>query len=336
MTTRNALAALAALPSLAAPVASAAEPVTLRFAFPSSPQGATWIQWFEPWTKKVQADSNDTLVLQPFFGTTLATMNNSYDRTVSGVADVAWGASNSMAGKLKGSTVVELPHHVPGRQSSGAQWKLYEQGLTASDWADVKPLQFFVFPASTVNFTQPVMRLEDLKGLKIATPSKTDSDIYQLLGASPVTAPPNEYYEMMSRRLVNGLAVGVGALQTFKLHEVTSYHLRFEGAGGAGFLIMNKASFDKLPDAGKRAIDRNVGFEASKGAGAVVDRAFNATEQFLKTTPGHTVASLDPVEQQSWQDRIQPVIDKWVADTPNGAAILAAFRAEVAQIGDRR
>src|SRR6185436_17036181 len=106
---------------------------------------------------------------------------------------------------------------------------------------------------------------------------KTDSDIYQLLGASPVTAPPNEYYEMMSRRLVNGLAVGVGALQTFKLHEVTSYHLRFEGAGGAGFLIMNKASFDKLPDAGKRAVDRNAGFEASKGAGAAVDQAFGAT-----------------------------------------------------------
>src|SRR6185436_14217921 len=101
---------------------------------------------------------------------------------------------------------------------------------------------------------------------------------------------------------------------------------------GAGFYIMNKASYEKLPDAAKKAIDRNAGYEASKGIGAVTDQSFDATENFLKTAPGHTVASLDPAEKQRWLTRIQPVIDKWVADTPNGAAILAAFRAEVAKI----
>ena len=312
--------------------AAAADPVTLRLAYPSTPNSFTWQQWFEPWNKRVQADSGDTVQIQPYFGSTLANFMNSYDRTVTGVADLAWGVSNSMTGKLRGSTVVELASDYTSRQSSGAMWKIYEQGLVPGDWDEVKPLFFFVFPASTPSFVQPVKRLEDLKGLKIATITKADSEIYQLLGATPITAPVSDFYEMVNRRTVSGFVVGWAALQTFKLHEVTSYHLKFEGAGGAGFYIMNKASYEKLPDAGKKAIDRNAGYEASKGIGAVTDQSFGATENFVKTAPGHTLASLDPAEKQRWLARIQPVIDKWVADTPNGAAILAAFRAEVAKI----
>ena len=329
----NKLPLVAATLALAMGAASA-EPVTLRLAYPSNPTSITWQQWFEPWNKRVQADSGDTVQIQPFFGSALANFNNSYDRTVAGVADLAWGVSNSMTGKMRGSTVAELPSDYPSRQSSGAMWAIYAQGLTVADWAEVKPLFFFIFPASTPSFTQPITKLDDLKGLKIATITKADSDIYQLLGATPITAPPSDLYEMVSRRTVSGFVVGWAALQTFKLHEVTSYHLKFEGANGAGFYIMNKASYEKLPDAAKKAIDRNAGYEASKGIGAVTDQSFDATENFLKTAPGHTVASLDPPEKQRWLTRIQPVIDKWVADTPNGAAILAAFRAEVAKIRD--
>jgi TRAP-type C4-dicarboxylate transport system substrate-binding protein len=327
----NKTVALAVLLSLAAGSAAAQEPITLRLAYPSSNQSITWQQWFEPWTKRVQADSNNAVQVQPFFGSTLANFMNSYDRTVAGVADIAWGVSNSMTGKLRGSTVVELPSEYTSRDASAAMWRLLEQGLISAEWAEVKPLMFFVFPASTVNFTQPITKLEDLRGVKIATITKADSDIYQLLGATPVTAAVSEFYEMVNRRVVSGFAVGWAALQTFKLHEVTTYHLKFEGACGAGFFIMNKATYEKLPEAGKRAIDRNAGYEASKGVGAVTDRSFNATEEFLKKAPGHTVASLPPAEKQRWLVRIQPIIDKWVTDTPNGAATLAAFRAEVAK-----
>src|SRR5262249_38930141 len=33
--------------------AAAAEPVTLRLAFPSTPNSVTWQQWYDPWNKKV-------------------------------------------------------------------------------------------------------------------------------------------------------------------------------------------------------------------------------------------------------------------------------------------
>ena len=317
-------------------VAQAQEPITLRFAYPASANSATWKQWFEPWIERVRTESGNAVQVQPFFGTSLATMMNSYDRVVAGVADIALGASNSMAGKLKSSTVVELPSDYTSRESSGAMWRLFEQGLISAEWSDVKPILFTVYPPTKPSFVQPVTRLEDIKGLKIATLSKGDAAIYQLLGAAPVTAAVTELYEMANRRVVSGVVVGRNAFLTFKLNEVTSYHLDFESAGGAGFTIMNKASYEKLPDAGKRAIARNSGFEASQGAAAVTDRSAAAAEEFMAKTPGHTLASLPPAEKQRWLQAIQPVTDQWVKDTPNGAAILAAYRAEVAKLRARK
>ena len=41
---------------------------------------------------------------------------------------------------------------------------------------------------------------------------------------------------------------------------------------------------------------------------------------------------LVPAEQARWKQRIQPLIDEWVAATPNGAAVLAASREEIAKL----
>src|SRR5262249_53545879 len=152
----------------------------------------------------------------------------------------------------KSSTVVELPSDYTSRESSGGMWRLFELGFISAEWSDVRPILFTVYPPTKPSFVQPVMRLEDLKGLKMATLTKGDREIYQLLGAAPVTAAVTELYEMASRHLVSGVVIGRNAFLTFKLNEVTSYHVDFESAGGAGFTIMNKASYEKLPDAGKR------------------------------------------------------------------------------------
>jgi TRAP-type C4-dicarboxylate transport system substrate-binding protein len=56
--------------------------------------------------------------------------------------------------------------------------------------------------------------------------------------------------------------------------------------------------------------------------------ARNAT----KAMKGQTVASLAPDEEARWQERLAPVTAAWVKETPDGAKVLAAFRAEIAAI----
>jgi hypothetical protein len=47
--------------------------------------------------------------------------------------------------------------------------------------------------------------------------------------------------------------------------------------------------------------------------------------------PNHSFARLSPAETDRWKKLVDPVTEGWVARTENGAAILAAYRAEVAR-----
>jgi hypothetical protein len=49
----------------------------------------------------------------------------------------------------------------------------------------------------------------------------------------------------------------------------------------------------------------------------------------VKPMPGQTLSVIDPAEEERWKQRAQPIADEWVKTTPNGAAILAAFREEI-------
>ena len=44
---------------------------------------------------------------------------------------------------------------------------------------------------------------------------------------------------------------------------------------------------------------------------------------------GQKIDDLAPAEEAKWRQTAAPIIDAWVKSTPNGAAILAAFREEI-------
>jgi copper(I)-binding protein len=45
-----------------------------------------------------------------------------------------------------------------------------------------------------------------------------------------------------------------------------------------------------------------------------------------------TITTLSPEEEAHWKARAKPVVDAWAAATPDGAKVLAAYRAEIAKI----
>ena len=323
---------LALMPIVVSP-ARADEPITLRFAMTSPQAGWSWQKWFDPiWIPKVEKDSGGTLKIQTYFGSTLANMVNAYDRTVNGVADMSYSVTGTMRGKFPRTNVVELPSDANGKEASGAMWKLYENGLTAAEFADTVPLYLYVYSQTVFHFQKPVTKLEDIKGMKIGATSKVSADSIERLGAAPVTTNPAEMYEVLQRRTITGMAMGWNGVLSFKLPEVTNYHLNVQLGSGAGFMILNKETYARLPAQAKAAIDANSGYGPSKAFGMVIDA--NAGEQFntVKKMPGQTQAYLSAEEKLRWEARYGALIDEWVKETPNGAAVLAAYRKGIADI----
>ena len=311
------------------------EPITLRFAIPGSGNfSPTWSQMHQPWINKVEADSDGTLKLQPFFGTSLADLFNVYDRVVSGVADLGTGVQGSIGGKFPGSSVVELPSDIGGRDGAAAFWKIYQDGLIAKEYADVRPIALFVYPQSFLNANKPVARLEDAKGLRFATLTKADAGMAQRLGGAPLSTNPVEVYGILQHRGADGVIIGWLGLVGFKLDEVTDHHLVVGLGSGGGFILMNKDAYAKLPPKAKAAIDKNSGYDVSRDDfGAALDRIYANSEKVVRGLAGQTITTLAGDDVANYQKTlVQPLNDDWKKTVPNGAAIFAAYRAEAARV----
>jgi TRAP-type C4-dicarboxylate transport system substrate-binding protein len=100
---------------------------------------------------------------------------------------------------------------------------------------------------------------------------------------------------------------------------------------GAAFVVMNKESYAKLPDKGKAALDARSYDVLTERLGKATERMEFEGRDDVRKIPGQTVAKLDPAEAKRWNDLLAPIAAQWVKETPNGAAIYAAYREELAK-----
>jgi TRAP-type transport system periplasmic protein len=323
------LVALAGFPSMS----HADEPVTLRLAIPGTPAGSlNWTMMYEPWIAKVERESGGTLKLQPFIGPTIATLANVYDRVVDGAADLGIGSQGSIGGKFPGSSVVELPSDITGREGAAAFWKIYADGLIAPEYREIHLLALDVYPQSFLSAAKPIARLAAVQGLKIATLTRADAEMAQRLGAAPISSSPGDAYQVLQHGAADGVIIGwSGAL---KLKDVVDQHLVVGLGSGGGFIFMNKDAYAKLPPRAKAALDKNTGYQASMDEfGAPIDRIYSVAEAQLRALPSHRISALDPADAGEYEARIaRPMAEAWEKRVPNGAAIFAAYRAEVARL----
>jgi TRAP-type C4-dicarboxylate transport system substrate-binding protein len=243
-----------------------------------------------------------------------------------------------LGGKFPGSGVVELPSDISGaREGAGAFWKLIEDGLVSGEFAEVRPLAVFVFPQNMMNTARPVASLADIKGLRVATLSKGAGDIADRLGGAPISTNPAGLYELLQRRTVEAAIIGWLGLAVFKLPEVTTHHILHGLDSGGGALVMNKDAYAKLPAKARQAVDRNTGAAASLALGAGFDKIFGDAEKAVRNAPGRTFITVTPAERERFAREVAaPLTEEWVKKTPNGAAILAAYRAEAARLRHAR
>jgi len=325
---------VAALLAIAAPMlAHAEDPVTLKFGFPAPVTSYVNTEGMTPWLEQVEKASGGTLQIKLFAGPTLGTFRDIYERTLSGVSQISFGVFGPLASQFPRTQVTGLPFLSDNaKASSVALWRLYAMGLLKPEFDKVKVLALFNFPSSTLNTAKPVKTLEDLKGMKVAVSSRVLGDVAAALGASPVTLTPTELYQGMSRGVVDGVFVAWTAVKTFKLDEVTKYHVEVPLGEAPAYVFMNQATYAGLPANAKAAIDKFSGEAFSEKLGANNQAADDEESKAVAAKPGHEVGPISDAQYVVWKARIKPVIDEWIKTTPDGAKVFGAYEDELKKI----
>ncbi len=321
---KNTLAAAGAatLAGFAGPL-RAQEQVKLRISHFLSPMAPAQTLLLGPWAERVQKDSDGRIKCELYPAMQLGGKPPQlYDQARTGVADIIWTVPGYTPGRFPLSAVFELPFVVGNSSEATAQaiWEFYKKHLR-DEYKDVHPLLLHCHAPGLIHMKdKPITKMEDLAGRKLRLPTKPVGDALKLMGATPVGMPLPEAYEALSRGVVDGVTVPWEVMKPQRLNELVKHHT-VTGLYTNVFLVgMNKQKYEGLPADLKAVIDKNSGDHWIKEAGKAWDTAeLPGLEQAKEQ--GHTVVQLSPEERARWKKTTHPVVEAWIAATPNGKAL---------------
>ena len=319
--------------AVSSPTPAAAEPVALKFAFPAPPVDPNYASGVAPWIEEVNKASGGRLQIQAYPGMALANFGNVYDRVLNNVAQMAFGTFGPVTSQFPRTQVSTVSFGTQDTVGmSKALWNLYAAGTFNPEFEQVKLLALFSFAGTALNTNEPITSLATLKGMKVAVSGRTMADVMTALGATPITLTPTEYFQGLQRGTVRAAAISMGAAEEFKLDEVTTHHLIVPLGNAPGFVIMNKAAYAALPEALQKLLDQHSGASLSEKMGVANDVFQRNAIEHIKSRAGQHVSEISAAQFAQWRIRIEPIVQSWVKDTPNGAAVLAAMHAELARL----
>lgn len=319
-----ALAALLATPAVA-------EPVQVRFASfvgPGHPLNADIITEF---IERVNRDSKGTLKIELFPGGTLAKPADVYRNVATGVADMGWSIAGYTPGRFKELAVSELPFEVRDtREGSVALWKLYDQGLV-NGFDAVKVISIMTANPSRLHLREADADWKNLTGRKIRAASPLLAAAVSSLGATPLGMPVPQVAESLSKGVIDGALADWFALDSWNIMGSTRTHLDVPFGTPAAYVIMNKATYERLPAAAEKALEKHGGEAFARLWGTRLYRHDMATRKRVADSSQHRIVSLSKEKAAALREQLRPVTGNWLEETPNGDEVLATFREKVKQ-----
>ena len=307
--------------SVSAPLSHAADTVTLKVAHFLPAASNAHQNVIQPWCERIAKESENRIKCQIYPSMQLGgTPAQLPDQVRRGVADVVWTAPGYSTGRFPRSEAVELPFMLPANGELGSKiiWEFYEAALK-EDYSDYKVLALHSDGGMQLHTVDKnIATLPDFKGIKLRASTRMTSRLLDALGATPVSMPPAQMTESLSKGVINGALVGWEVIPALKLDEITRFHSEPE-AGQPIFsttllsFLMNKKRYEQLPDDLRAVIDRNSGLSLSTTFGAAWDKEAARARQ-LAVDKGATVSRLEDAAYREMREAGGKVTREWSAE----------------------
>jgi TRAP-type C4-dicarboxylate transport system substrate-binding protein len=302
--------------------AAAADPVTVRFSttLPNFAPVATEV--IVPWFAAVERDSGGTIKFQQFWsGQLIANQPREWDALMNGVFDLAALVPAFYVQALPDSPIFALPGVVRSAQEAAVGgWKMNEAHLLRG-MDRLTVIATFSNDPGGLHFARPLKSLAEVKGLKIRVSGPAEAQIVQALGAAPVGMNVSDMAESLSRGVYDGSLNGWSANHLFRVTPVLKAHFDVSLGVRQFVFAMNRAVYDGLPAAAQAAIAKNSGLALSLRMGQAMEK--DGERERADATAKGLMVPLSPADEARLHAIYQPLIDTWVADTPDGAKKLA-------------
>jgi TRAP-type transport system periplasmic protein len=230
-----------------------------------------------------------------------------------GVVDIAFGLVGVPRDRLPRTELIELPFLTQDRGvANRALWAVAQTDL-AKEYSGLKLLGLTIDLTRIHTRDKPVKSLDDLKGLRMRSPSVTVNRILTGVGAVPVNIPPVQVYENLEKGVIDGAVFAWDPISSYRLAEVLNHHVDSVVSGVSFWFAMNERKYAALPPDVRAAIDAASGdnliprFDGwfQKWSKAGIDAV---------TARKSPIVKLSDAEQQRWKKNSETIIDERLAE----------------------
>ena len=305
---------LAATAATAMPWRDASAQQELKLASFVPPTHVIWTDVITPWTREVAKLSNNQLTVRLFPAMQLGGRPpDLYRQVIQGISDITFTLPGYTSAEFPMMALTELPGTATSADDGTRKlWTHFDKYL-ARDFKGTKVLMLWNSDsASLMSRAKPIRTLEDLKGMRIRTPSAAQSAQLEALGAVPIDMPANQIYNNLDRGVIDASMIPMSAALDFKLIEVVKYFTLNAPLGRSPFLVaMNRSRYDKLPADAKKVIDETTGLKLSLKGAETYDKKND--EALAEAKRSREMIPLTPQERQRWVEAFKPMIQRQVA-----------------------
>lgn len=280
--------------------------------FPPSHEQETII--VQDFIADVEEATDGRVKITSYPGASLAAPDGQFDAAETGAVDIAMSVNSYNPNQFPMTSVMELPFmSTKGEEGSETLWKLYEEFPDfEKEYTGTVPLWLFTSdPGQIFTVGKQVKSIEDLKGMRIRSPSAETNEWLKALGATPVSMSMNETYEALEKGVVDGTIAPWEAVEAYSLVDVIDYATVGNFYMTTFYITMNEDSWNDLGDDDRQAIEDMVGEKMAIKAGTNFDkvgaRAIEKSEE-----KGVEIYELSDSELEEWKVLINPTIEKWI------------------------
>jgi TRAP-type C4-dicarboxylate transport system substrate-binding protein len=230
-----------------------------------------------------------------------------YRQAVQGIADIVFTLPGYTSSDFPMMALTELPGTADSAEEGTRKlWQHFDKFL-AREYKDTKVLMLWNSDsAGIMSRERPVHKFEDMKGLKVRTPSAAQAAQITAMGATPIPMPVTQIYNSMERGVIDATMIPASAGLDFKLIEVAKHFTYNAPLGRSPFLVaLNRKRYEALPADLRKVIDDTTGLQLSlKGAKAYDTQNDEALDAMKKKN----LILLSADEKKRWLENFKPMI----------------------------
>ena len=289
--------------------------IELKFAHFMSPKHIQHRKSFAPFCKKVADLTDGKVNIKIYPGGALGKPKQLPDAAKDGITDIAFIIPAFTTGRFPRMSAMDIPFMAETSvQGAKVIYDLWDKRFSR-DFKDYKVLWVHNSPVGHfMTIDKPIHTMEDLKGLKMRSPSAYMSKLFKVVGANPIGMPISKLTMSLQKKVLDGMLTAISAVQDFRLFDLIGHITESTVYVMPMVVVMNKDKWNSLPDYAKKAIDQASGKKMGIHASQVYDDHDMNTKREIIKRGKIKIFKLPSSERQRLIKKVAPLEQEWALD----------------------